>query len=128
MKKGNHKNYGKELLLDLHNCNPKKFTRKTIGRYFKELCGLIDMERHDMHWWDDVGLPKAKRQTLPHLKGTSAIQFITTSNVTIHTLDILKNVYLNIFSCKEFDARVAAEFSRKFFEGKIVNLKVTDRK
>lgn len=128
MKKEKNKNYGKELILDLHDCDPKKFTRKTITRYFKELCDLIDMERHDIHWWDDVGLPPEECQTLPHLKGTSAIQFITTSNVTIHTLDILKSVYLNIFSCKEFDGRVAAEFSRKFFKGRIVNLKITDRK
>jgi len=128
MKKAKSKNYGKELILDLHDCDPKKFNRKMIGKYFKDLCDLIDMERHDVHWWDDVGLPPEERQTLPHLKGTSAIQFITTSNVTIHTLDILKSVYLNIFSCKEFDPRVAAEFSRKFFKGKIVNMKVADRK
>lgn len=125
IKKGD---YGKELILDLHQCNPKKFNRKDINRYFKELCELIDMTRADLHFWDDVGVPKAERQTLPHLVGTSAIQFIMTSNVTIHTLDLLKAVYLNIFSCKDFDAKIAAEFSRKFFQGKIVTIKVIARK
>jgi len=120
--------YGKELILDLHECDPKKFTRKTLRRYFRELCDLIDMQRADLHFWDDVGVPKAERQTEPHLVGTSAIQFIMTSNVTIHTLDILKAVYLNIFSCKDFEPRVAAEFSRKFFKGKIVTQSVVVRK
>jgi len=120
--------YGKELILDLHKCNPQKFNRKMIARYFRELCDLIEMKRDEMHFWDDYGVPKAERVTLPHLVGTSAIQFVMTSNVTIHTLDILKQVYLNIFSCKEFDAKIAAEFSRKYFSGKIVTSKVIIRK
>lgn len=86
------------------------------------------MQRCELFWWDDQGLPKEERQTEPHLKGTSAIQFIMTSNITIHTLDILKNVYVNIFSCKDFDANKAAEFSQKFFKGKIVNRVAIKRK
>ena len=123
-----NRNYGKELILDLHNCNPEKFTREEIERYFKEVCGLIDMQRCELFWWDDYGLSPENRQTEPHLKGTSAVQFIMTSNITIHTLDILKSVYLNLFSCKDFDAQVAAEFSRKFFEGEIAASMVVDRK
>lgn len=122
------KPYGKELILDLHNCDPKRFKRETIRKFFQQLCELIDMQRCELFWWDDYGLPKNERQTEPHLKGTSAIQFIMTSNITIHTLDILGNVYLNIFSCKEFDAKKAARFSKVFFKGKIVNQAVLKRK
>ena len=123
-----NKNYGKELILDLHNCNPEKFNRETLERYFKELGELIDMQRAELFWWDDHGLPPEEHQTEPHLKGTSAVQFIMTSNITIHTLDILKNVYLNIFSCKDFDADIAKDFSENFFEGTTVNSAVIDRK
>ncbi len=121
-------NYGKELILDLHNCDEKKFNRPTLRKFFVDLCDLIDMTRCDLHWWDEYGLPPEEQDTEPHLKGTSAIQFIVTSNITIHTLDILKCVYLNIFSCKDFNENTAAEFSRKFFKGKIVNKKVVVRK
>ena len=120
--------YGKELILDLHNCDAKKFNRPSLTKFFKDLCELIDMQRCELFWWDDVGVPKKERETEPHLKGTSAIQFIKTSNVTIHTLDILKNVYLNIFSCKDFDPKIAGEFSRKFFKGKIVHQAIIVRK
>ncbi len=72
-------------------------------------------------------LPEEEKQTEPHLKGTSAIQFITTSNITIPTLDILKNVYINIFSCKDFDADVARGFSEEWFKGKIVNSQLIER-
>lgn len=120
--------YGKELILDLHNCNADKFTRQHIEKYFIDLCDLIDMQRADLHWWDDLELLENEKETEPHLKGTSAIQFITTSNITIHTLDILRNVYLNIFSCKDFDPTIAIEFSRTWFEGEVATSQVVVRK
>lgn len=121
------KNYGKEVILDLHNCDPDLFSRKMIRIYFVKLCDLIDMQRAKLTWWDDFKVPLEKRQTEPHLKGTSAVQFISTSNITIHTLDIMKRVYLNIFSCKDFDAKLVKEFSEKYFEGKTVNFKTIKR-
>ena len=51
-----------------------------------------------------------------------------TSNITIHTLDLMGNVYLNIFSCKDFDAKKAADFSRKFFEGRVAGATTIVRK
>lgn len=113
--------YGKELILDLHNCDPDTFNRKSIKKYFLELCKLIDMEPSKLSWWDDHGVAPDEQQTEPHLKGTTAVQFITTSNILIHTLDLMGNVYINIFSCKSFDAGVAKEFSAKWFRGKVVS-------
>ncbi|MGO4438991.1 S-adenosylmethionine decarboxylase [Rhizobium sp. RAF56] len=113
------KNYGKELIIDLHDCNPAMFKRAVLKRFFQELCELIGMQRSKLTWWDDYKVPVAKRQTEPHLKGTSAVQFIMTSSITVHALDLLGKVYVNIFSCKDFDRKKAAEFCRKFFGGKI---------
>ncbi len=39
------KPYGKEFIMDLHECDTKTFTRKSIERYFKEVCDLIHMKR-----------------------------------------------------------------------------------
>jgi len=113
--------YGKELILDLHCCESTKFTRKSIGQFFEILCRKIDMEKCELFFWDDVGVPENEKQTEPHLKGTSAVQFIMTSNITIHTLDDLNRVYLNIFSCKSFKSSVVKEFTENWFEGTIVN-------
>ena len=112
--------YGKEFIIDLHECDPSTFNRKSIKKYFEQLCDLIGMEREKLCWWDDHGLPPEEQQTEPHLKGTSAVQFIMTSNITIHTLDLLGKVYLNIFSCKEFDPRIVEDFSKTWFMGRIV--------
>ncbi len=110
------KPYGYELVLDLHDCNPEKFNRADIGGYFTELCRRISMEKCEVHFWDDVGVPPQDRQTLPHTKGTSAGCCILTSSIVIHTLDDLKAGYVNIFSCKNFDPELAAKFTQKWFE------------
>ena len=107
--------YGIELILDLHECNTSRFTRSAIERFFIELCDLIDMERCDIHFWDDVGVLEEEQQTHPKTKGTSAVQFILTSTIVIHTLDLMKAAYVNIFSCKKFDTDEAAEFTAKWF-------------
>ena len=108
--------YGWELVLDLHGCNPDRFNRADIDAYFTELCHRIDMEKCEVHFWDDVGVAPEERQTDPHTKGTSAVCFILTSSIVIHTLDILRTVFVNIFSCKDFDPDLAAAFTREWFE------------
>ena len=110
--------YGQELLLDLHHCDERKFTRAEIERYCEQLCELINMERCDLHFWDDVGVPDDEKQTSPKTKGTSAVQFILTSTIVIHTLDLMKAAYVNIFSCKEFDTDEAAKFTADWFGSK----------
>ena len=107
--------YGQELIIDLHDCDAKRFTRRAIEDYCVELCELINMERCDLHFWDDVGVPDEEKQTNPKTKGTSAVQFILTSTIVIHTLDLMKAAYVNIFSCKDFDSDEAAKFTANWF-------------
>ena len=123
----NKDSYGQELILDLHNCDPTTMTRRSIRKYLIELCNKIDMEREDLHFWDDQGVPKAERETEPHLVGISGVQFIRTSSIVFHTLTLMKRVYLNIFSCKPFDPQVARQFSVEWFKGEVKNNHVMDR-
>lgn len=119
--------YGKELILDLHECDPTTFTRKSLKKYFKKLCILINMKRCTMHFWDYKGYPDEYKIAPSHLKGTSAIQFISTSDIRVHTLDELKRVYLNIFTCKDFDPNDVVKFSVDWFKGKVVQKEVYNR-
>lgn len=107
--------YGTELILDLHECDASKFTRQGIESFFVNLCELIDMERCELHFWDDVGVPVDEQQTDPKTKGTSAVQFILTSTIVVHTLELLRTVYVNIFSCKTFDTDEAGKFVAAWF-------------
>ena len=110
---GKSKNaYGFELIIDLHGCDVSTFNRESLDGYFEKLCKAIDMQKCERYFWDDVGLPEEEKQTSPHTKGTSAVQFILTSTIVVHTLDLLKAVYINIFSCKPFDEKVAEQIKR----------------
>jgi S-adenosylmethionine/arginine decarboxylase-like enzyme len=119
--------YGIELILDLHGCDSSKFTRVSINKYFERLCVLIDMQREELYFWDDEGVSEEDKQTSPHTQGTSAIQFILTSSIVIHTLDQLKAVYINIFSCKSFDPKVAEQFSTEWFGATDCSARCLDR-
>ena len=107
--------YGAELIIDLHGCDPGTFTRESISSYFASLCELIDMKREALYFWDDLDVPVEERQTSAHTQGTSAVQFILTSSIVIHTLDQMGAIYINIFSCKDFDPDIAEKFTVDWF-------------
>ncbi len=112
------KPYGFESIIDLHGCDISTFNRESLDGYFEKLCKAIDMKKCERYFWDDVGVPSDEQQTSPHTKGTSAVQFILTSTIVIHTLDLLKAVYINIFSCKEFDRDKAEKLTKEWFGAK----------
>ena len=113
------KNYGKELILDLHEVeNIHLFNRRDLKKFLIELCDLIDMNREDLHFWDYEGRPEDEIPKDSHLLGTTAVQFITTSNIVIHTLDLLQAVYVNVFSCKKYDTELAERITKEWFGAK----------
>ena len=119
--------YGFELVLDLHGCDAELFNRDYIDKFFTDICDLIEMEKCEVHFWDDVDVPKEEQQTLPHTKGTSAVCFILTSTIVIHTLDLLGTIYVNIFSCKLFDPDMATEFMFERFKAVSCNKTFIER-
>lgn len=103
--------YGKELILDLHECERTDVDES----FFVELCDLIDMQREDLHFW---GPAEGERADDPKISGVSAVQFILTSSIVVHCLDKMGSVYVNLFSCKEFDESDATLFIFKWFGAK----------
>ena len=126
-------NYGKELVLDLHDCYETRFNRKDLSRFFNELCDLIKMKQCKKVFWDYKWYPKFIIRLMgwdknPKTYGTSGVQFIMTSNITIHIIENLRQIYLNIFSCNDFDAELVTDFAQCFFWGEVVNKQIIDRK
>ena len=128
MRKGSHElPYGQECIIDVHNVVNTPLSREQIARFCMRLCNIINMEREDLFFWDYEGDQEGYDNAPAHLKGTSAVQFIKTSNITIHSLDELKRLYLNIFSCKPFDKTVVKEFVEIWTGGDIVNFQEITR-
>jgi S-adenosylmethionine/arginine decarboxylase-like enzyme len=105
------KEFGCELIMDLYGCDVKiMHSKKKLKEYVDTLCPLIDMEKYGRLHLPYFGLRK------PHTKGYSLLQFIETSSITGHFSEQWGISYINIFSCKAFDPKVARAFTKKFFK------------
>ena len=130
--------YGFELLMDLAGCNKKLFTKKMLSSYCKHLCGRTDMVPVKLVFWDQIwrlridrwisklthmlGITKADWKPgfasyEDHLNGITCVQFIETSNITIHTLSNTGTVLINFFTCKDFDRDIVLDFTREWWGG-----------
>ena len=118
--------YGYSNTIDVRDCDATKFTRDNIEAFFIALCEAIDMERADLHFWG-YDTQEEHDAAPPHLKGLSAVQFIMTSTVTIHTLDDLGAVFIDLFSCKKYDPQVAKKVVEEFFGGQARAFSLTPR-
>lgn len=112
------------MFADLYKCDVSRFTRHHVRKFMNELCVFIDMEPVRLHIWDYDN--KEERAAAPvHLAGISAVQFIVTSTIILHTLDKLEAAYLNVFSCKDFGHGVTgyidvAKFAKDYFRAQDV--------
>lgn len=115
------KKYGLEIIVDLHDCDISNFQKDRLDIFFRDLCILSDMTPvGNPHYW-------LEESNIPHLKGYSGVQFIKTSSIIIHTLDILKSAYINFFSCKDFDPEEVMQFILKHFDAKKGDYRVLNR-
>jgi len=122
LRKPNIDKFGQELMLNLYDCSFEIITSKEkLIQYVDELCELIEMEKY--------GDTFVKRFTepSPDKAGFSLTQIITTSLISGHFCDELRSAYINIFSCKDFDAEKAVEFTRNFFQAEKVITQLTER-
>jgi S-adenosylmethionine/arginine decarboxylase-like enzyme len=114
--------YGIEAILDFHDCDTSVFTSEKLLDFVKNLIKITDMEPHgDPIIWEDHASQE------PHLNGTSVFQWIKTSNIVLHTMDLTKLALLNLFSCKPFDPNVVRDYGREFFKTDMVYLKIIER-
>lgn len=114
--------YGMELILDLHGCQPSAFTRGSVATWFSSVCEMTGMEAREQHWWEEYGHDE------PHLNGITAVQFISTSSITIHASEHRRGARINVFTCKRFDPEAVSEFTLRWFGGEIAQQVVVSRR
>jgi S-adenosylmethionine/arginine decarboxylase-like enzyme len=110
---------GKELILDLYDCDINKMNRESLDNFFVSLCEKIDMTRTELFYWEYLSDDEKDPEEFSHLKGLSAVQFIKTSNITLHTFENDRKISLNIFSCKDFNAFEAEMFCLEYFNAQV---------
>lgn len=114
--------WGKSVAIDLYDCPHEMVNNKEILLDFiKKVLVKIDMKAHGPTYVDRFGDPAL------HLEGYSAMQFIETSSITVHLDEIANRAFIDIFSCQDFDAKGAAEFTKDFFQAKEMKYTPLDR-
>jgi S-adenosylmethionine/arginine decarboxylase-like enzyme len=112
--------WGKSASIDLHECSHDRLiSRDILEQYVKELIDLIGMVAHGPCYIDRFGEGE--------LEGFSAMQFIETSSVTVHLDEVGNRAFIDVFSCKDFDAAKAEAFSKEFFQASQSKMTVLDR-
>ena len=115
--------FGWELVLDLYNCDNRKISsEEAIKNFARELCKVIGMKPYGEPLTPYFG------ENQEHTKGYSLLQFIETSSITGHFSEGTGAVYLNIFSCKEYDVETAEKFCKEYFKAETVRSRFVVRK
>ncbi len=90
--------WGYHLILDCSACHvPSIQSRENVYNWITGLVRAIDME--------PIGEPRIEYTAaeFSDKAGFTAIQVIVTSSIVAHFIDSTGDVYIDVFSCKEFD-------------------------
>jgi len=111
--------YGLECVLDLNNVDQSRITVEIVRQFAHDLCDVIDMVRGPIyHWGENEDLGQFYGN--PKMDGISCVQFVHSSSITIHALDLIGKVFVNVFSCKDFDPEKVKAFALEVFGGDVV--------
>jgi S-adenosylmethionine/arginine decarboxylase-like enzyme len=109
--------WGKHLILDAAGCSPKRIGSSIVIKNFtNELVRRIDMKAY--------GEPQIVMFGTGNKKGYTLIQLIETSNIAGHFVEENNTMYLDVFSCKDFDAEIVKEVVSEYFDAQIFSSRV----
>lgn len=113
--------WGRSASVDLHHCDPELVKSPAkIRQFVRELAEKLKMHR--------VGPTQVKRFGHGKLRGYSMMQFIETSTITAHFDEKGDRAFIDIFSCKRYNAKTVGKFCKEFFKAKDYVLNVEERK
>ncbi len=102
--------WGVLAAIDLSGCESAWLADpERIRGFVAELVPAIGMRRH--------GPTLVERFGTGTLEGWSALQFIETSSVTVHADEVDGRCFVDVFSCRPFDAGLALQIAREWFGG-----------
>jgi len=104
--------WGKHLILDAAGCSPTMIGNSTvITNFARSLVKRIDMV--------PFGSPQVVMFGTGIKKGYTLVQLIETSNITAHFVEENNSMYLDVFSCKDFDPYVVEEAVKEYFDAQV---------
>ena len=109
--------WGKHLVLDAAGCSPKRIGSATVIKNFtNDLVKQIDMVAY--------GDPQIVMFGTGNKKGYTLIQLIETSNIAGHFVEENNTMYLDVFSCKDFDPEIVKKLVHEYFHAQSFSSRV----
>lgn len=105
--------YGPHLMLDLNECNPDVLDNlDACFTLLNELPPKIGMHK--------ITQPYVFRYQgrFPGDEGITGVVIIAESHISLHTYPQKKFVFVDLFSCKEFDTQLAQDYIIAYFQSK----------
>ena len=100
-------------MLDCHKCLPTAIRNKQlIDDFTRKLVKKIDMV--------PFGSPQIVHFGSGNKAGYTMFQLIETSNICAHFVEETNDMYLDVFSCKDFSSRQVADMVDKYFRPQLV--------
>jgi len=114
--------FGQHLTLDVSKCNRKKLSDiNLVYDILSRLPAKLSMTKmtlpHVVKWLDPGAV----------IEGISGFVMIAESHISIHTFPEKDYVFMDIFSCKPFDAEKAIKLLTSIFESKKFTKKIVKR-
>ena len=114
--------WGHHLMVDAAGCNGRLGDGEAIKAFCRELVAEIGMTAYGEPILEHFGHGD------PETSGYTLVQLIETSNVTAHFCDQTGEIYLDLFSCRDFDEQRAVAVFRRHFEPASLTATKLDRK
>lgn len=115
-----YKQWGKSVSINLYSCDLELISKPApIKKYIQDVIKVVNMKAY--------GPVRIGRFGVGDLEGYSAMQFIETSSITVHCDEPDSRVFIDIFSCRHFDSKKAAYFSKKYFKAKKMKFATMER-
>jgi len=114
--------WGYHAMFDCASCDKEQVaSRENIYNFIKELVPAIDMVAYGEPMIEHFATHSKDKA------GWSFVQMIETSSITGHLVDSNGDAYIDIFSCKTVDVKVAEELINKYFSPQKVRLNFITR-
>lgn len=114
--------FGPHLTFDASGCDKKKLTDQNfVYRFLNDMPGAIGMTRitlpYVVEWLD-------KWATTP---GYTGFVILAESHISVHTFPDSSYVFVDIFSCREFDVDKAIDYLTEIFGAQNVTTNIIQR-
>lgn len=109
--------YGKQLLVNAGSCDQRIREIDTMAKFIAELPARVGMKA--------FGEAQVYRFGDGNEVGLSGVQLLYSSAIVIHTNDLECDLYLDLFSCRDFDEsdvidHIVSHFSPKTHDHQVV--------